>query len=98
MTEFAPVKYASKAIAAAMVRLSDSAALIVDMRDNHGGEPETVALLCSYLFDKRTHLNDIYWRAGDRTEQFWTDEKITGPKFGQDKSSLVERTPAIFSA
>jgi C-terminal processing protease CtpA/Prc len=28
--------------------------------------------MAGYLFDERTHLNDIYFRSGDRLEQYWT--------------------------
>ncbi len=98
MTEFVPVKYAKKAVTAAMTRLADSAALIVDLRRNGGGEPETVAFLSSYLFDTRTHLNDLYWREGARTEQFWTDEKVPGRKLGQHKPVYVLTSGSTFSA
>src|SRR5262249_35243689 len=47
-----------------------------------GGEPEMVALLCSYLFDKRTHLNDIYWRPTDKTTEFWTRDSVAGKRYG----------------
>jgi len=58
--------------AAAMAVLAHTDALIVDLRRNEGGSPAMIALISSYLFDRRTHLNDLYWREGDRTEQFWT--------------------------
>jgi hypothetical protein len=28
--------------------------------------------MAGYLFDERTHLNDVYFRSGDRPEQYWT--------------------------
>ena len=47
--------------------------LVLDLRDNGGGDPAMVKLICSYLFgEKPVHLNDLYWRKGDRTEEFWT--------------------------
>lgn len=98
MSAFTLSKYAAKPIAAAMARLADSAALIIDMRQNGGGEPETVALLSSYLFDKRTHLCDGYGRDGKRTEQFWTTEKVAGVKFGQNKPIYVLMSSRTFSA
>ena len=87
--EFVPAKYVKKAIAGAMAQLTNNAALIIDLRRNFGGEPETVSLISSYLFDKRTHLNDLYWREGARIQQFWTDEKVPGRKFGQSKPVYV---------
>ena len=89
MTEFAPAKYTHKAISTAMTRLASNDALIIDLRQNDGGEPETVALLSSYLFDKRTHLNDLHWREGARIEQLWTNEKVSGRKLGQSKPVYV---------
>ena len=42
-----------------------------------------VALLCSYLLDaKPVHLNDFYWRAGDRIEQSWTLRYVPGRRYG----------------
>jgi tetratricopeptide (TPR) repeat protein len=35
-----------------------------------------VQFLSSYFFDKPVHLNDIYWRRGDYTEEFWTFDSI----------------------
>jgi tetratricopeptide (TPR) repeat protein len=63
---------------AAMRFLENADALIIDLRKNGGGDPRMVQLLCSYFFDRRTHLNSLYWRQGDRTEEFWTFDSLPG--------------------
>jgi hypothetical protein len=62
----------------AMKFLGGVDALIVDLRDNGGGSPGLIRLISSYFFDKPTHLNSIYWRAGNRTEEFWTYDTVDG--------------------
>lgn len=94
---FERIRLAAPAITAAMTRLADSDALIVDVRGNGGGDPDGVAFLCSYLFDQRTHLNDLYWRDGDRTQQFWTDSGVPGKHYGQHKAVYVLTGPRTFS-
>jgi retinol-binding protein 3 len=58
-------------------------ALIVDLRHNGGGQPEMVAFVSSYLFDKRTHLNDIYDRKENKTTKFWTKPSVPGKKLAK---------------
>jgi len=72
--------------AAAMSLLGNSDALIIDLRRNIGGEPSMIALLTSYLFGgEPVHLNDIYWRPDDSTQQFWTLPYVPGPRLvGKD--------------
>ncbi|MEP6502769.1 MAG: S41 family peptidase [Betaproteobacteria bacterium] len=84
--------------AAAMTLLQDTRALVIDLRENHGGEPATVALLGSYLFDKRTHLNDIWHREGARTDEAWTHEKTAGPAYGAQRAVIVLTSHETFSA
>lgn len=60
--------------------LATSDAIIIDLRKNGGGSPAMVQYLCSYFFDKHIHLNSLYWREGDRTEDFWTLDKVGGKK------------------
>jgi len=84
--------------AAAMTLLGDTRALIIDLRRNHGGEPETVALLASYLFDSRTHLNDIYERESDATEQMWTSDVVDGPRYGSIRKVYLVTSHDTFSA
>jgi hypothetical protein len=69
-------------VAAAMNFVANTDYLIFDLRDNGGGDPAMVKLICSYLFgDKPVHLNDLYWRKDNRTEEFWTVPSVPGKKF-----------------
>jgi len=85
-------------LAAAMTLLQDTHALVLDLRENHGGDPATVALVASYLFDQRTHLNDIWHRAGGRTDEAWTTDKIAGPRYGAQRELVVLTGHETFSA
>lgn len=78
---FAEPKFCAPTAFAAMNFLADSDALILDVRDNHGGAPTMVALICSYLFGERTHLGDFYDRGDNTTEQSWTIPYLPGKRF-----------------
>lgn len=73
-------------MAAAMDFLARTDAMILDLRKNGGGSPQGVALVCSYFFDEKpVHLNSLYWRRGDRTEDFWTLKSVAGKRYvGKD--------------
>ena len=75
-------------VAAAFNFLSNTDALIIDLRKNGGGDPNQVALICSYLFgSERVHLNDLHWRdgKGERVEEFWTQKDVPGHRYeGKD--------------
>lgn len=86
-------------MAAAMALLADTKALIIDLRKNHGGDPETVALIASYFFDERTHLNDIYTRdEGDKAMEMWTTLTPPGLKYGATRPVYVLTSSETFSA
>ena len=69
-------------VAAAMNFVNNSDSLIIDMRRNGGGNPAMVALVCSYLFGPEpVHLNDLYWREGNRTDEFWTKKEVAGKRY-----------------
>ncbi|HEY6968397.1 MAG TPA: S41 family peptidase [Candidatus Angelobacter sp.] len=82
--------------AAAMAKLNNVDAIIFDLRDNRGGDPKMVALMATYLFDHPTHLNDIYNRAENSTQQSWTREPIPGNKLA-DKLAYVLTSASTFS-
>jgi hypothetical protein len=78
--------------------LANTDALIIDLRRNGGGSPEMVALISSYLFGPDpVHLNSLYWREGDRTEEFWTLKEVAGRRYG-NKDVYVLTSNYTFSA
>jgi hypothetical protein len=89
---------ADEKFAAAMSLLGDTDALVIDLRSNGGGDPATVALLASYLFDERTRLNDIYYRGTDDTTQYWTSNTLAGPMYGSTKKVYLLVSHDTFSA
>jgi len=75
---FGPTEIAGPAFSNAIQLLSGSEALILDLRQNGGGDPESVAYLVSHFFpegDSR-HLNSIYNRPKDTTRQYWTSPTV----------------------
>ena len=72
----------AETVASAMNFVNGTEALIIDMRNNGGGDPAMVALVCSYLFGPEpVHLNDLYWREGNRTDEFWTKKEVAGKRY-----------------
>jgi hypothetical protein len=84
-------------VAAAMTFLAGTRALIIDLRQNGGGSPKMVALVASYLFDRRTHLNDLWTRSTNATEEFWTQDSVAGRRFGGEKPVFVLTSARTFS-
>ena len=64
----------------AMAFLENVNALIVDMRDNGGGDPAMVAHVTTYLFAERTHLNDLWTRSTGETREWWTNPELPGKR------------------
>jgi hypothetical protein len=64
----------------AMADLADTEALIIDLSDNGGGNPESVSYFCSFFFDPqvRRHVNDLIDRKPG-TAEFTTTEYWTRP-------------------
>jgi len=81
--------------------LSDTSALVIDMRDNGGGHPASVAYLVSFFLDpaRPVHINDLIWRnrgtATFRTESFWSSPT---PVSYLDRPVYVLVGPKTYSA
>jgi retinol-binding protein 3 len=95
---FVPLELAKEKAVAAMRLLSDTDALIIDLRRNGGGAPDMVAFVCSYFFgNQRVHLNDLYWRERNKTDEWWTTPDVPGPKY-LDKPVYLLTSRRTFSA
>jgi hypothetical protein len=77
---FASPDQAGETAIAAMSFLAYCDAIIVDLRQNGGGDPAQIQLISTYFFDEPVHLNDLYARAEDRTENYWTLPYVPGPR------------------
>jgi hypothetical protein len=86
-----------RAIAAAMELVAGTGALIIDLRQNHGGSPDGVVFWLSYLFPgPDTHLNDIFDAGTGETKQFWTLAHLPGDRY-LDRPVYVLTSQETFS-
>ncbi|WP_411028823.1 S41 family peptidase [Spongiimicrobium sp. 3-5] len=73
--------YAAQTAISALNFLSNTEAIIIDLRYNGGGSPKMVQLISSYFFgDEPVHLNSIYKRKNKQDKQYWTLPYIDGNK------------------
>ncbi|MFD8697937.1 S41 family peptidase [Kitasatospora purpeofusca] len=93
-----PLDWAAQPLAAALSLVAPAEALILDLRRNLGGDPDTVAFVCGYLLDGRTHLNTMLSKQGERVAQSWTPPFVPGARFGADKPLYVLTSGKTFSA
>ena len=94
---FANPQACAKTAAAAIYFLANTDAVIFDLRENSGGEPSMVAMMCTYLFDQPTHLNDFYDRKGNTTTEYWTLRYVPGIRLGTNKPAYVLTSKQTFS-
>lgn len=73
---------ASSAATTAMERFKNCKALIFDLRNCKGGDPEMLNYLMTYLYPegRKVHLNTFYFRPLDQYEQTYTLEKVPGQR------------------
>ena len=81
LRNFGPGELIKDKTASVMGFVEDCDAIIFDMRYNGGGEPSGIQIISSYLFGEQpVHLNDLYFRPKDTTEEFWTLSEIKGKR------------------
>jgi retinol-binding protein 3 len=72
---------AGDAAAAAFSLLANVDGLVIDLRQNGGGETSMIQLVSTYLLaGKPVHLNSFYFRGSDSCEQFWTLPYVPGKR------------------
>ena len=95
---FVPAEFGAETVVAAMNFLANTDALVIDLRQNGGGDPAMVALISSYLFGPEpVHLNDLYWRTDNSTRQWWTLPYVPGKRYA-GKDVYVLTSKRTFSA
>ncbi|UCD40135.1 MAG: S41 family peptidase [Candidatus Bathyarchaeota archaeon] len=80
LRQFCHTDNAGETAVAAMNFLSNSDAIIIDLRENGGGEPEMGQLLSSYFLKGRTQLNYIQRGPERKIEQYWTFPHVPGKR------------------
>jgi hypothetical protein len=93
---FADPEVCGPTAVAAMNFLANVDAIIFDLRENGGGDPKMIALISTYLFSKPTHLNDLWERKGDTTQQYWTLPYVPGKRV-DEKPAYVLTSKKTFS-
>ncbi|GAA2353933.1 interphotoreceptor retinoid-binding protein [Catellatospora methionotrophica] len=87
-----------RAITAAMELVSQTEALILDLRRNRGGSPDGAIFWTSWFFpDGETHLNSIESGAGTSLRQYWSVAYLPGERY-LDRPVYVLTSDRTFSA
>ncbi|MEA5403324.1 S41 family peptidase [Arcicella sp. DC2W] len=95
---FADVKYAEQTATATMNFLSNTKAIIIDLRTNGGGVPNMMQLLSSYFFDENpVLLSDFYERKTDTKTQLYSLAEVNG-KRSTNKPIYILTSKHTFSA
>ena len=90
------ISYPTPTAVAAMNFLAHADAIIIDLRENGGGDPKMIALVSTYLFSKPTHLNDLWERKSNTTQQYWTLPYVPGDRL-DGKPAYVLTSKRTFS-
>ena len=98
LRSFSNVEYAGETAVSAMRFLSNTDAMIIDLRFNGGGSPEMIQLITSYLYDSDpVHLNNFYWRPSNQHTQTWTLPHVPG-KRSPETAVYILTSRSTFSA
>jgi hypothetical protein len=85
-------------IESAMTFLSDTDAIIIDLRSLvRGGYPETVGYIAGYFFDQPTLLQRIVFPRSGRVDETWTARSHGGPDLS-DVPLFILTSEDVFSA
>ncbi|HEX5181696.1 MAG TPA: S41 family peptidase [Allosphingosinicella sp.] len=86
---FARPRNVGPTLAAAMAFLQHTDALIFDLRDNGGGDPDMVAMMLSYVVPPDTEIDRIHRRDTPVDRQMWALPYVPGGPWSIDKPIYV---------
>ncbi|GAA5087658.1 S41 family peptidase [Chryseobacterium ginsengisoli] len=78
---FAEANSSEKVLESTMNFVANTNSLIIDLRENGGGDNEMLLLFCSYFFNKKTDLYTTYFRNSGKTVKNKTQSKVLGKKY-----------------
>jgi hypothetical protein len=78
LAQFADTREAAETAVASLNFLANSPAVILDLRDNPGGNASMIRLIASYFFEEQQHLINWYQRDTDETIQSCTLDYVPG--------------------
>ena len=76
-------QYAGATLTNAMQFISNTDALIIDLRNNDGGHPGMVQLLASYFFSEPVHYANQYNRPKNELTHAWTLPYVPGKRLAE---------------
>lgn len=80
---FQPPDLAGDTVVAAISFLANTDAVIVDLRNCHGGNAYLQPLFAGYFFSRPTSLFDMIFRGSNFTERFWTPAWLPGKRLAE---------------
>jgi hypothetical protein len=95
---FAPTATAGDVAAGVMTTLAQSAALIIDLRENGGGHGEMAHLLAAYLLDGSKPMSGSYDRPSETREWALTPAWVPGRRYGLARPVYLLVSNRTFSA
>jgi hypothetical protein len=95
---FAPTSTAGDVAAAVMTMLAQSAALIIDLRENGGGHGDMAHLLAAYLLDQSKPMSGSYDRPSKTRDWALTPAWVPGRRYGIGRPVYVLISKRTFSA
>ncbi|MEM9680853.1 MAG: S41 family peptidase [Bacteroidota bacterium] len=96
--EFNDPQYGGATLTNAMQFLSNTEALIIDLRNNDGGHPGMVQLLASYFFSEPVHYANQYNRPKDELTQAWTLPYVPGKRLSDVKLYILTSSKTFSAA
>jgi C-terminal processing protease CtpA/Prc len=86
---FADPKSSTRVLESAMNFVANTNSLIIDLRENGGGDNGMLLLFCSYFFNNKTNLYTTYFRYTNKTVQNSTQSKVSGQKYLHKKIYIL---------